>query len=558
MGLRSILDIEVNDSAFQRFSALYGKYQAALKASPAEWKKVTDQVGRTRGEFDQIVKQQIAIQARTKLVEQAQREAERQTRSWGDRMKEVAQWSGQVARNAASIGSSILKWSLIGTTAGGLLGVGSLFGLDRLAGGVAATRRSALGLGTSYGERRAFGANFGRLVDADSFLESVANAKLDVTKRVGLIGGGLSERQIAGRTSDAAVALLRNLKKIADETRPELYAQVIQARQLGQFASPTDLLRLRNTSKEEFGSLLGAFGGNKSTFGLDARTQRAWQEFLTQMTRAGEGIEATFVRGLVPLADPLRKLSAGFERAVSAFLGSDTIKRWMDEAGQGLETLAKYVGTDDFQRGVKEFAEGLGNLATIVTNFVRSFSGGGASPRGATTGGVLGEKEGHDTWNDIVRGSRENRARASGFLTNPIGTPDPKTIERMIRESAARNGIDPDQAVRVAKSEGLYSYVGDKGTSFGPFQLHYKSDVPGMRSSGLGDEFSRYTGLDARNPSTVQQQIDFALSRAREQGWGPWHGWHGDPWAGIDRGSKVTVENNTGGSAVVTTSQVAQ
>lgn len=103
-----------------------------------------------------------------------------------------------------------------------------------------------------------------------------------------------------------------------------------------------------------------------------------------------------------------------------------------------------------------------------------------------------------------------------------------------IRQAAIARGIDPDVAVQVAQSEGLNSYVGDRGSSFGPFQLHYGGVASGgMAVSGLGDEFTHKTGLNARDPATVRAQIDFALDEAKRKGWGAWHGWRGLPNAGI-------------------------
>lgn len=114
------------------------------------------------------------------------------------------------------------------------------------------------------------------------------------------------------------------------------------------------------------------------------------------------------------------------------------------------------------------------------------------------------------------------------------GAYDPRyTAERIIYH-AQNLGIDPEIALRVARSEGLHGYVGDEGSSFGPFQLHYGNVASGdNRVGGLGDTFTRVTGLDARDPRTVDAQIQFALSEAKRTGWGPWHGWKGDKWAGI-------------------------
>ncbi|WFU09105.1 hypothetical protein QA646_17825 [Rhizobium sp. CB3090] len=104
-------------------------------------------------------------------------------------------------------------------------------------------------------------------------------------------------------------------------------------------------------------------------------------------------------------------------------------------------------------------------------------------------------------------------------------------IVAYIRQAAIKRGIDPNIALRVAGHEGLRGFDptkvdrgGDGGSSFGPFQLHYGGINPQMPHGGLGDEFTKQTGLDARNSNTWKQQIDFALDQVRKGGWAPWMG----------------------------------
>lgn len=98
-------------------------------------------------------------------------------------------------------------------------------------------------------------------------------------------------------------------------------------------------------------------------------------------------------------------------------------------------------------------------------------------------------------------------------------------VSRYIVDAARARGIDPGVALRVYASEGRSGYAGDQNSSFGPFQLHYGGVAPGgNRVPGLGDEFTRTTGLDARDPGTWKQQVDFSLDQAAKGGWGPWHG----------------------------------
>lgn len=108
--------------------------------------------------------------------------------------------------------------------------------------------------------------------------------------------------------------------------------------------------------------------------------------------------------------------------------------------------------------------------------------------------------------------------------------------EAYIRQGAIKRGIDPDIAVQVARSEsGLdRSAAGDGNSSHGVFQLHYGGVAPGGNAvGGLGDDFTKATGLDARDPDTTSAQIDFALDHAAKNGWGAFHAWKGDPYAGI-------------------------
>jgi hypothetical protein len=95
-----------------------------------------------------------------------------------------------------------------------------------------------------------------------------------------------------------------------------------------------------------------------------------------------------------------------------------------------------------------------------------------------------------------------------------------KDVDSYTRSVATKYGIDPDVASRVLAQESSYGQAkrpGDSGTSFGPFQLHFAPD-----GKAMGDDFLRDTGKDPRDPNTWQAQIDYAMKRAAQGGWGPW------------------------------------
>jgi len=119
--------------------------------------------------------------------------------------------------------------------------------------------------------------------------------------------------------------------------------------------------------------------------------------------------------------------------------------------------------------------------------------------------------------------------------------------EQYIRQAALSRGMSPDITARLAAREGLNGFDpsrpdhgGDGGSSFGPFQLHYGGINPAMPHAGLGDEFTRQTGLDAHDPATWQKQVDFSLDYAKNHGWGSWMGAKAagiGPWDGINMAS---------------------
>jgi hypothetical protein len=128
-------------------------------------------------------------------------------------------------------------------------------------------------------------------------------------------------------------------------------------------------------------------------------------------------------------------------------------------------------------------------------------------------------------WKMQPGGGVGNTAPAAPTVGGQPGTQGaPSSIEAYIRQSAATRGIDPDIAVKVARSEGgltnptqQSNYVanGVRETSYGPFQLRI--------GGGLGDAALK-AGIDPRDPNQWQKGVDFALDQVKQGGWGPWMG----------------------------------
>ena len=104
------------------------------------------------------------------------------------------------------------------------------------------------------------------------------------------------------------------------------------------------------------------------------------------------------------------------------------------------------------------------------------------------------------------------------------------TLEAQIRARAPKFGVRADFAVAIANLESghgrMFEGDGDhKGrhpSSFGPFQLHYGGVNSRFPHGGLGDVFTHVTKLNARNSSSWQAQVDFALEHFKR---GDGHQW---------------------------------
>jgi hypothetical protein len=119
--------------------------------------------------------------------------------------------------------------------------------------------------------------------------------------------------------------------------------------------------------------------------------------------------------------------------------------------------------------------------------------------------------------------------------------------EAYIRQVAAQIGIDPDVAMRVARSEGFNTFKSSipGEQSFGAFQLHVTS---GGRGHAVGDQFRTDTGLDPSDPANERQGIDYALNWARKHGWGDFHGAGNTgigKWQGIGSTTDVQIGSIT-------------
>lgn len=379
MTFKSVLDIQINDQQFAAFSEKFTKYSEMLAKTPDAWAGVNKEM---KTSFESVAAALLAHKELTDEAERSQQNLEdsshRVSKFWSDTAKSAKSVAGSIKDGAASL----LKWTAAGTIFSGLLGVGSLFGLDALAGSVGNTRRTSLGLGTTYGEQKAFGLNFDRVIDSDAVLGGVNTALHDAQQRSALYGAGLTQSDIVGKdTAQVSVALLSKVKTLVDQTDPTLLGQLQSSRKLDTLGFSLETLeRLRATPRGELNEYSRSYEHDRTQLGLDPVRQKAWQSFQVQLDRAGQKIENVFVDSLgrAHVPEALDKLSDAFSTAIQTLVKSPEVGKMLDSLAGGIKGFASYMADGKLEKDLKEFGTNVGLAAEGV---VRALKWLGVLPR---------------------------------------------------------------------------------------------------------------------------------------------------------------------------------
>src|SRR5580765_1155409 len=207
----SNLDINVNDTQFKEFMSLFTKYQTGVMSTASNWGKTTKQMKMLQQGFDSVV---AAIMMQTRLMAQQTQQQVAQNRQL---TRTHGLWTQIATQTKAAWQNikSLFKWTSLTGTVSGLVGAGSLYGLDKLAEFASSGRRASLRQGTTFGQQQAFGPALGRFVDS-GFLENFSGALLDPQGRARLGMLGLIPRQ-GESTADLAARGLQRLQAIAKQ-----------------------------------------------------------------------------------------------------------------------------------------------------------------------------------------------------------------------------------------------------------------------------------------------------------------------------------------------------
>jgi len=508
VAIKSKIDIDVDSAEFQEFKAKFDKYAESLKAIPGAWHEVSQSTSVAKSNFESIGESVKTIGTGLAAITTSGKEFYHVTTATARHWHDLALSTGQVAGNIVRATESLLKWTgILSLVTGGA----GLFGFDRMASSVSGQRSAALGVGSSYGSRAAFTTNFRRLGDPEGMLGRVSEAQADPAKSRALRVLGLSDADISGDPADVAIKALRAGAKIAAKD-DEKFLGIDPHLEL---FSLEERRRLRS-HPEEINEMAGKFQQDRKTFELDPGTQKAYQEFTTQMEKAGRQIETVFVKGLIPLEHPLENLSKEVVKLVEKLTKDNgPFGRLIDDLSDGLKWLSGEVDKPEFHKNVESFIEGVGKLVTSVGGLVHSLASWaswlGISPAEAATNpsGRTGAGSGGLT------GLR----KAAGLGGGDVGGGDP---------GSGGGGEGPGGG--AARTVGNLSSASTRRKAFGHPHIsggHGKGgqyrDPYKLGDADLSDSVVNTVAGEARmnDPNSVDAVIDNMVNRVGTKGYGP-------------------------------------
>ncbi|MBA7914599.1 lytic transglycosylase domain-containing protein [Enterobacter roggenkampii] len=393
MVAKSIVDIDVNDDKFVSFMEKFKEYQAALEDLPEAWRGLahgaadaTKETAKAKTEGDLLAKAfsegaSAILSINSGLdrladsldrANKSQEDFNKKTRSSKGFLSEATKDAKSLAGHIRDATTSLLSWGGIVGLFTGVLGVGGLFGLNRLAAGASQQRFTSLGIGTSAGQLSAAEINYRRAIgNPTGTLGAIRDSQMDLSKRWTFQAMGINNPD-----QDPAKLLpqmIRNARDIFVKNGSTL--QGANAYGLTNFFSLDDLNRFKNMSDEEIDAMERRAKKDAERLNITDEQNRKWTDFINQVDLSERSINKAFVVGLGPLAPQLGKLSDALAGAIDTVLQSPELGKWIDGLAGGIERFGNYLASPEFTKDVDDFMDGLRRLGQSIGRVIDLFTG---------------------------------------------------------------------------------------------------------------------------------------------------------------------------------------
>ncbi|HBR4105432.1 TPA: lytic transglycosylase domain-containing protein [Klebsiella pneumoniae] len=493
MVAKSIVDIDVNDDKFVAFMERFREYQSALDDLPEAWRVAAVGIGESSkqtenakgeakelgAEFNAVAEAILAINSgidrlNTNLEDSKKKQDEfnKSTRSAKGFLSDATKDAKSLAGHIKEATASLLSWGGIVGIFTGVLGVGGLFGINRLAATTGAQRFTSLGLGTSIGALDSTAINYQKaLGNPAGTLGAIRDSQMDLSKRWTFQAMGINNPD-----QDPAKLLpqmIRNARDIFVQNGSTL--QGAQAHGLTNFFTLDDLNRFKNMSDEEITTMEKRAQQDARMLQITDQQARQWQDFNVQLDYSSQSIRNTFVRGLGPLTPQLSKLSDALAGAIDTVLKSPELGKWIDALAGGIERFGNYLASPKFKSDVESFMSGVERLGRVIMKVLGWLDGGSSAMDDIKSGSSFlnNDVQTDAGGSHFVKGglSDPNTPAASKWLARHLysltGTA-PAEYDQYFLDAAKKYNVDPRWLKAIAAGESSWdqnavSKAGAKG-----------------------------------------------------------------------------------------------
>lgn len=493
MVAKSIVDIDVNDDKFVAFMERFREYQSALDDLPEAWRVAAVGIGESSkqtekakgeakelgAEFNAVAEAILTINSGIDRLNANLEDSKKKQDEFNKKAGQGQGFINQAKKDAKELAghikestASLLSWGGIVGIFTGVLGVGGLFGINRLAATTGAQRFTSLGLGTSIGALDSTAINYQKaLGNPAGTLGAIRDSQMDLSKRWTFQAMGINNPD-----QDPAKLLpqmIRNARDIFVQNGSTL--QGAQAHGLTNFFTLDDLNRFKNMSDEEITAMEKRAQQDARMLQITDQQARQWQDFNVQLDYSSQSIRNTFVRGLGPLTPQLSKLSDALAGAIDTVLKSPELGKWIDALAGGIERFGNYLASPAFTSDVESFMSGVKKLALTIMDVIGLFTGEISISDFANKHSTIlsNDVKTDSSGNHFVKGGLSDPDTPAGakWLTRHLyswsGTA-PKEYDQYFLDAANKYNVDPRWLKAIAAGESSWdqnavSKAGAKG-----------------------------------------------------------------------------------------------
>jgi hypothetical protein len=376
---KKILSIDIDDARFRQFYELFQQYQVDVENMPEEWKVLNESANDANEAIaavaGMLVENLLNASSHAKeLVQHLQEASSAQTDfvtatgAGENSLKKMGKEARDFAETLFGIGKFLMKLDVIGT----VTGAGSLWGMDKLAGSAIEYQRQARGLGLTPGQLRAFDTDFGSRYVNEGELNSIADARNDLTKRIWLQKAtGLSSDQIDS-TDVGTLAGLIKLKEHdwwASTPASQHNIQFLQATGFPQIGQTLDEVRQSgNTYRGELTRGLSQYQEDARKLNVNDSNTDALYDFKRQLMLAGQTLETDLTNKLAELnrsgalSGFIHALGDDAKILIDDALKPETLNKFKDALGK----TTNFLGSPDFQKDLELGASAMKDFAEVT------------------------------------------------------------------------------------------------------------------------------------------------------------------------------------------------